>query len=253
MTNRNRRIAVAVGLGVLLSTPLAALDLPRGTLWRVDQSCVLNQRTTGSPFPCLKVDLAAGYAVLRAPFRQTHVVTMPTARVTGVDDPLLRRTDGPNYLAEAWDARSFVRQELQRPLGDDDIGLAVNSRLTRSQDQLHIHVDCLALRIKRELAPLVAGMPTDSWRENGFTFWGQHYWTRRLDKPTLVGTDVFALADEIPAIKAAPALTTLAVIGVTLPQGGSGFALLVGQSNSRRNAEQSTAEDLLDHKCRRDG
>lgn len=240
-------------MGALLSTPLAAVDLPRGVLWRVVQTCALNQRTTGSPFPCLQVDPAGGFAVLRAPFRQTHIVTMPTERVTGIEDPGLRRADGPRYFADAWAARHFVQEELKRPLASNDFGLAVNSRLTRSQDQLHIHIDCTDRRVKRDIASRLAAIPTDRWQADGYSFLGQSYWTRRIDGPTLQGVDIVGLVEEIAPLKARPERIALAVLGTTLPNGGDGFVVLAAQSNPRRGGAQSTSEDLLDHDCRRDG
>lgn len=248
-----RYAALTASIGAFLSTPLAAVDLPRGTLWRVVQTCTLNQRTTGSPFPCLQVDLDGGFAVLRAPFRQTHVVTMPTARVVGIEDPGLRRPDGPAYFADAWAARHFVQEELKRPLGTDDLGLAVNSRLTRSQDQLHIHIDCTDRRVKRELASRVPTIPTDRWQADGFLYLGQSYWTRRIDKPTLQGVNVMSLVEEIAPMKAHPERISVALLGAKLPDGSDGFVALAAQSNIRRGGMQSTGEDLLDHDCRRDG
>lgn len=253
MTFRKRQAAVFVAFGVLLSTPLAAVDLPRGVLWRVVQTCVLNQRTTGSPFPCLQVDLGGGYAVLRAPFRQTHVVAMPITRVIGIEDPALRRPDAPPYFAEAWTARHFVQEELKRPLGSDDIGLAVNSRFTRSQDQLHIHIDCTDRRVKRDVAARLASIPSDRWQADGYVYLGQSYWTRRIDKPTLQGVDIVGLVEAIPPLKAHPDRISLAVLGVRLPDGHDGFVVLAAQSNARRGGAQATGEDLLDHDCRRDG
>lgn len=253
MTFLKRPVAAVLAFGALLSTSLAAVDLPRGVLWRVVQTCTLNQQTTGSPFPCLKVDLGGGFAVLRAPFRQTHVVIMPTARVVGIEDPGLRRPDGPAYFADAWAARHFVQEELKRPLAVDDFGLAVNSRYTRSQDQLHIHIDCTDRRVKRELASRVPTIPTDHWQADGFTYLGQSYWTRRIDKPTLQGVDVVGLVDEIAPLRAHPERVSIALLGAKLPDGGDGFVVLAGQSIVRRGGAQSTGEDLLDHDCRRDG
>lgn len=253
MTFPKRSAAALLVFGALLSTSLAAVDLPRGVLWRVVQTCTLNQRTTGSPFPCLQVDLSGGFAVLRAPFRQTHVVVMPTARLFGIEDPGLRRPDSPAYFVDAWAARHFVQEELKRPLAVDDFGLAVNSRYTRSQDQLHIHIDCTDRRAKRELAARVPTMPTDQWQANGFVFLGQSYWTRRIDKPTLQGTNVISLVDEIAPLKAHPERVSIALLGVKLPGGNDGFVIMAGQSNIRGGGIQSTGEDLLDHDCRRDG
>ena len=242
------RIGSGLALLILLSNPLEAIDLPRGTLWRVVETCVLNQRTTGSPFPCLAVDPAGGTAVLRAPFRQTHIVTMPTARVSGVEDARLGRPGSPNYFQAAWQARRFVEAEVGRPLDRTDIGLAVNSRLTRSQDQLHIHVDCLEAQAKGMLAKLVPSLSTQRWSPDALRFAGQPYAARLVEGPDLAAVDVFALAAELPAVQARPGRSTLAAVGVTLPDGKPGFAVLAGLSEPRR-ALQSTAEDLLDHSC----
>lgn len=236
---------------VILANPLLAVDLPRGTLWRVEQTCVLNQRATGSPFPCLTVDLTGGFAVLRAPFRQTHVVTMPLLRISGVEDPVLQRSGGRDAFEAAWQARHYVQDELKRPLQPVDVGLAVNSRYTRSQDQLHIHVDCVNQTVRDRLAGLVPGLPTDRWQPAAFIWKGQSYAARRLDRTDLTGINVFALAAELPAIAAAPSRTTLAAVGARRPDGGTGFVLMAGQSNPRSAMMQSTSEDLLDHDCRR--
>ena len=177
---------------------------------------------------------------------------MPTTRVIGIEDAGLRRADSPSYFAAAWAARHFVQEELKRPLADNDLGLAVNSRFTRSQDQLHIHIDCTDRRVKRDLAARVPAIPTDRWQADGYSYLGQSYWTRRIDQPTLQGIDIVRLVEEIPPLKAHPDRITLAVLGVKLPNDGSGFVMLAAQSNIRRAVSQSTGEDLLDHECRRD-
>ncbi len=252
---RKRRLAAVLLLSAA-TTSIQAAGLPRTTLWRVEQTCVFNERTTGSPFPCLEVDLtggvARGFAVLRAPFRQTHVVTMPTVRISGVEDPRLRAADGPNYFADAWGARRFVQAELKRPVAAGDLGLAVNSRLTRSQDQLHIHVDCVRASVKRVLEADLPLFPTDAWQAGGYVFHGQSYWVRRVLGTSLDGVNPFALAGEIPALQRDPSTTILAVIGTADPGGAqTGFVLLAGRSDPDRGDDQSTSEDLLDHSCGR--
>ena len=178
---------------------------------------------------------------------------MPITRVTGIEDPGLRRADGPSYFADAWAARHFVQEELKRPLASNDFGLAINSSLTRSQDQLHIHIDCTDRRVKRELAARMPTIPSDRWQPDGYAYLGQSYWTRRIDKPTLEGVDLVGMVEEIVPLKAHPERITLAVLGAKLPDGGDGFVALAAQSNVRRGGAQSTGEDLLDHDCRREG
>ena len=253
-----RGLARLGGLAVLaaLFVGLGAASLPRDVLWHVEQTCVLDQKLTGSPFPCLEVQLEpaeGGVAVLRAPFRRTHVVAMPLARISGIEAPELLASGAPNYLQTAWEARRFVQADASRPLAWADMGLAINSRATRSQDQLHIHVECVRRGLKRQFAERLDQYPTDAWQPAGLVFQHQDYWARRVDKPSLLGLNVFAMAREVPALAADPALTILAVIGVTDPKRGDGFLLLAGRSDPRRGAAQSTSEDLLDHSCGRSG
>ena len=51
------------------------------------------------------------------------------------------------YWEAAWDARRFVEEGARRQLPRDKIGMAINSAASRSQDQLHIHVACIAPKV----------------------------------------------------------------------------------------------------------
>ena len=247
-----RPAALALILG--LATVICAASLPRDTLWGVESTCILNARTTGSAFPCVEVNLdggvGRGFAVLRAPFRKTHFVVMPTARVSGIEAPDLREAGAPNYFADAWSARHYVQADVRLTLAWDDVGLAVNSRATRSQDQLHIHLDCVQPRVQTALDALAPTTPTDRWETGGYTYQGQTYWTRRVDAASLEGVNPFRLAADIPELRDKPALVTLAVIGIR-QAGQDGFMLLAGQSDAALAARQSTGEDLLDHRCKK--
>ncbi len=246
-----RRTIHVGGLVALLATTLyAAAALPRDTLWHVEQTCVLNQRTTGSPFPCLAVEPSRGFVVLRAPLANTHIVVMPTTKTVGVEDPRLIGDESPNYFQDAWDARSFVQSEVPRPLGWGDVGLAVNSRSTRTQDQLHIHVDCVNPRVKLALAAAGDRIPADRWMDAGLVIYGHPLWARRIAAPSLDGVNVLKMADDIPGFATAPAETMLAVIGTVAADGSRGFTVLANQSDPARAGSQFTSEHLLDHRCR---
>ena len=83
------------------------------------------------------------YAVLKDQSGATQVLVIPTTRVTGIESPALLDPAAPNYWADAWQARHDVEQFAHREIPREDIALAVNSGYARSQDQLHIHVDCI--------------------------------------------------------------------------------------------------------------
>ena len=141
-----RAALVAAILTTLAPTPPAHAD--RDALWNlVNGQCVPDQLTVGDPAPCTVVDLsqgeARGYAVLKDMNGAQQYLLIPTARVTGTDDPALQYPWTPNYLALAWDARRFTEERVGSPIPRDRMSLAVNATTSRSQDQLHIHIDCL--------------------------------------------------------------------------------------------------------------
>ena len=74
----------------------------------------------------------------------TRVIVVPTTPISGIESPALLRENAPNYWEAAWEARRFVEEGARRQLPRDKIGMAINSAVSRSQDQLHIHVACVA-------------------------------------------------------------------------------------------------------------
>ena len=97
-------------------------------------------------FPCLEVNVSdrdeRGYVVLRPPLRQPDLILSPTRKIVGVEDPSLQTLDAANYFEDAWNARTFLQGAPEEPLARDDVVLAVNSRSSRTPDQLHIHIGC---------------------------------------------------------------------------------------------------------------
>ena len=127
----------------------AGVAANRNGLWAVVHDlCLPAYQGIGVAFPCIEVNIAngldRGFAVLQKPSRATHVIVVPTIPVSGIESPALRSEDTPNYWEAAWGARRFVEERAGRRLPRDKIGMAINSTATRSQDQLHIHVTCVA-------------------------------------------------------------------------------------------------------------
>ena len=143
-------------MGLILATianlPQSAAAANRGGLWIVVHDiCVPAYQSIGVGFPCAEVSIAdgleRGFAVLRAPSSVTHVIVVPTTPISGIESPALQGDNAPNYWAAAWDARRFVEEGARRQLPRDKIGMAINSAASRSQDQLHIHVACIAPKV----------------------------------------------------------------------------------------------------------
>ena len=232
--------------------PAIATAGERGLLWRVVQACIAAHSLSGSPFPCLDVEtsegLQRGFAVVRAPFETSHIIVTPTVRTVGIEAASLRTPGAPNLFAEAWSARRFVAEALPRQPTREDLAMAVNSRLGRSQDQLHIHVDCLRPDVRASLDRQVGKLRQGSWSELALSPRAPRYAATLLDEPAFARANIVTLAqagldlpvDEMDGL-------TVAVAPVT-SRSGAGFAVLARQriAHSRDDAH---GESLLDHSC----
>jgi CDP-diacylglycerol pyrophosphatase len=229
----------AVGLRMALAEDASASD--RGDLWRVVHNlCAPMDRIAGVPLPCLKLDRDKGVAVVRAPYDVTRIIVVPTQKIAGVESPVLLRGDAPNLWSTAWSNRGAVTAAAPRPLAWNDIGMAVNSSSRRTQDQLHIHVDCVDARLKRALQarpPRRAG-----WFDLDLDPWADRYRAKRLDDAGLDRNIFKMVADEIPGAKTHMGDQSVAVVGYESAAGARGFVVLT-------SGDGGHAEELLDHEC----
>jgi hypothetical protein len=123
------------------SQPMQLKKTPPNALWEVVHNvCVPGQSEHHDPKPCLQVDLnggiESGFAILRDPRGGTQILLIPTTRISGIESPIVRGPSAPNYFASAWEVRTYINEALHLTLPRDDIGLAINSTVSRSQDQL---------------------------------------------------------------------------------------------------------------------
>ena len=157
-------------------------------LWQVVRACVADYKLTGTPFPCLEVNLAGGEelgnVVLRPPLLDDTILA-PTRRIKGVEDPFLRSPEAPNYFDAAWRARTFLKDADGEAPERDAIALFVNSAIVRTQDQLHIHVGCLLPYARRTLAAAAPKVPMGEWAQIGPVVPHTMFWAYRIP-----GTDL---------------------------------------------------------------
>lgn len=241
---RRAAIAVVAALTVLVGAPQAVAD--PNALWTiVDGQCTPDQRSHGDPAPCARVDLDGGYAVLKDLVGNTQFLLIPTARVSGIESPEILAADAPNYVADAWRARSFVEQRAGRALPRDWLSLSVNSSAARSQDQLHVHIDCVRADVRQALISYVDAIGT-TWQPFPVALVGQQYRAMAVWDPELNAVNPFRLlADGLP-VGADMGAQTLVVAGITGADGRPGFALLAGQADAARPGS-GHGEDLQDH------
>ena len=226
----------------------AATNVSRGALWKVVQACVLNHALTGASFPCLEVNVSdgneSGYVILRPPLSASDLILAPTRPIIGVEDPSLLAWDSPNYFGDAWNSRRFLPGAAQKPLARDDVALAVNSRQSRTQDQLHIHIGCLSSRAKQTILALVPALPDSGWIPLGRPFRGLEFSGRLLVQENLAGINPFRLAAEAwPGASEDRSQLTIAVAGIQLSDGRDGFVILASHHNP---LGQYSVEDFLD-------
>jgi CDP-diacylglycerol pyrophosphatase len=247
--------AVITGLiGVIFAgQPHSVSAANRSGLWVVVHDlCLPAYRSIGVAFPCAEVNIAngvdRGFAVLKAPSSATHVVVVPTARISGIESPALQSKNAPNYWEAAWDARRLVEEGARRQLQRDEIGMAINSAASRSQDQLHIHVACIA--------PAVAGFLHHhqaeiygAWSPLRSKLAGHRFSAMKIETESLAHVEPFKLlARGLASGRFSIENQILAVIGATFRGGKSGFYLLANDTHASPR-DIVSAEALLNNTC----
>ena len=244
-----RRLLIAAALAV--SSVPAAADPSRDVLWAALKTCVLAKRVADRTFPCLRVDLGdgerPGSAVLRAPGEPTHVVVMPTDTVPGLEAPVLRGPRGIAYWKAALAARPFVSDALKGRLPAAEVGLAVNSARGRSQDQLHIHLDCLRPSVAAALKAHGRGVRV-VWGPFPVPLAGDRFFAMRVPGAEAERFNPFAAIRTLPGRGSDPRrpdLRETSFAAVATPSGDPdpGFILLAYR------APGASAEDVMDHTC----
>jgi CDP-diacylglycerol pyrophosphatase len=249
---RARLIGLAVGAVALTILAAGGLAFDRDGLWQVIRACVADQRLSGLPFPCLGVDLsdgeARGHVVLRPPL-SNDLILSPTRRIVGVEDPILQLPDTPNYFAEAWRARTMIETQSGRPPARDQTALIVNSRIVRSQDQLHIHIGCLVPRARRRLSEAALSLPLGAWRLLDPVVPHQPFWALRVRSADLAGVEPFRLVDaELGRAVRDRANLTIMVAGARV-DGDDEFLILASYVNAPGSWWPPGAEDLIARHC----
>ncbi|MGH7042799.1 MAG: CDP-diacylglycerol diphosphatase [Acetobacteraceae bacterium] len=238
-------VLAALGLGAA-----RAADSDPNVLWRiVHDRCVPDMAHFHTPLPCVAVHPRAGYALLKDRNGTTQVLLIPTARVTGIEDPAVRAPASPNYFGLAWADRGTVSALAGRALPRQDLALAVNSVFGRSQNQLHIHIDCIAPAVRAAIARQVGALGT-RWAPFPVPLPGGPYLARVVSGHDLTEVNPFRLlAEGVPGARAAMGRWTLAVVGARLPPDNRpGFVLFAGQADPVRG-DVGAAERLQDHTC----
>jgi len=217
------------------------------TLWHiVHDRCVPRAIQAAVPEPCVEVNLAGGSAVLKDITGATQFLLIPTARVSGIEDPAILASEAPNFWQDAWQARHYVEQNAGHPLARDVLSLAINSAYGRSQDQLHIHIDCIRADVRNALQANQAAIGP-RWAEFPQRLVGHRYRAMRIERPGLGTIDPFRLLVQDVG-QEAMGKHTLVLVGVSFRDTGPGFVLLDDHVDLAVG-DQAHGEALQDHDC----
>ncbi|MBO0881093.1 MAG: CDP-diacylglycerol diphosphatase [Mycobacterium sp.] len=215
----------------------------RNILWKiVHDRCEAGYQRTGAYAPCALVDENAGTALYKVDFDPYQYLLLPLARVTGIEDPALQEPTSPNYLQDAWAARTLLTSGLNNRLREPDIVLAINSQNSRDQDQLHIHISC-ASRATAEALKTVDAAEYGGWKPLSTQLNGQTYQALAVTADTLKSKNLFhdvyakVIGDDSKMEDASVALVNLAP---------DQFLLLLLERTEDRRIQ---AESLQDHNC----
>jgi CDP-diacylglycerol pyrophosphatase len=174
------------------------------------------------------------------------------ARIGGIESPEILAPGAPNYWQAAWQARRFVAKKAGREIPRQDLGLANNAASRRSQNQLHIHIDCVRADVKQRLAEAAGKIGSgigSQWRPLPMPPADHRYLVRRIKSPDLAGVDPFRLlAEGVPAAAADMGEQTLVVIGADFGGGKEGFYILNDHAVPAA-PRRGWGEELLDHDC----
>lgn len=230
-----RSLLVALALIGSVAVAYAANLASRNLLLQVARACALDQSTLGSPLPCLEANVEIGYAVLRPPFGRPDTILTPLKAIKGLEDLQLQAPETPNYFALAYAARRWLGPTKGR------IALAVNSRLARSQDQLHIHMGCLSSDFAERLGGALGPKPLEWFRASDMAA-GLEVWTFRTGGKPLAEIAPFRLLRTLLGDDKALGRTMLAVV-----EAPADFVVVAFRSH--KGGWYATAEDVVDGRC----
>lgn len=213
------------------------LKLPdTDVLWRIVQTSECSPQST----PCFERNDAKGYVVIKAKEGNNQLLLLPTAQVVGIDDPSLSSADAVNLFALAWDSRKW--SSALAVLSPDWLSLALNSYSSRSQDQLHIHIDCVNKDVHKSLEEKWAAIEYQ-WRPVPGGLKGHNYYARRVDN--LNAESPLQLLRSIGMTKEDIGRWTLVVVGA--PSKQLGFVVLADRADGKK--DWAWGEELQDHTC----
>lgn len=239
------RRALLLGAALLFAAARPAFA-DRMALWNiVHGECVAHAEALQGFAPCVDLDSAHGVALLKDLRGVAQMLAIPTRRVTGIEDPLVLTRDAPDYFSYAWKERAALEALLKKKLPREAIGISINSMYARSQDQLHLHVDCMDAGVAAALSAYGEALD-ETFRPMTVELKGRKYFARRVSAADLAAASPFQmLADGVEGARAQMGAWSILLVGATF-EGEPGFVLLADHAEMLGGGH---AEALQDHDC----
>jgi CDP-diacylglycerol pyrophosphatase len=229
------------------SAPSQKVSGPNALWIIVSQRCVPDEEQHGLPAPCTVVDRTGSYAILKDIRGKSQYLLIPTTPVRGIETPALLEPGAPPYFAFAWSHRQLVSTALNRKLPDDAVGLAINPIHARTQEQLHIHIDCVAPTVRQQLT-LHANQIGAQW--TSIEWRGRTFHVLKMPAAKLRTTNLFRLVDDtVAGARDDMGGETIFVTGAARRPGSDPGVYIVEGNFDTSGQARWAAEDLLDHSC----
>lgn len=239
----NRSILMFFYLAVLMFCGNRAYA-DRNVLWdKVNGACVPGYVNKDTYQPCSLVDMNEKIAIYKVDNDKYQYLLLPTDRVTGVEDDKLQKSRLPNYLYDAWLAKTFLTERLGKPIKERFISLALNPQNARSQDQLHIHISCLSGTANEVLSKIPKSKLNTTWSKEQVTIPPYSYYYRKVSLNELINGSLFkSVSDKVKKEKGRMEYTGVGLVNRT-PES---FIMLVGIGTIAKGV---SAELIQDHEC----
>ncbi len=232
-------------LVVAVAAWLLSIRANSNALWKiVSEQCVPNQQQRHNPAPCSEVNLDKRFVVFKDAKGPLHNLVMPTEKITGIESPEVQKPDAPNFFYYAWQERERLTQGAVKPVNDRYLGLAINSRYGRSQNQLHIHLACLRPDVYQTLSQQ-EGHIGNSWQPFGEKLAGHDYLAMKLPANKFEQQSPFALLNAYVKQRG----DDIAKYGLAVTMTEQGEFMLLANRLKVTDLNLGTAGEILDYGC----
>lgn len=220
-------------------------------LWKlVGGNCVPNQRNLGKADPCDAVyfekDSDKGYAVLKDINGPLHFLILPTTRISGIESPELLQDDSLNYVYKTWESRGFVDKERGAAVPPEELSLAINSQLGRSQNHLHVHISCIRSDVKAGVYAQLSNIGA-KWNVLPGGLMGHDYLAKRISEKEFREKNTFKILAEAPGAQDHMNEFGLGVLPVKNSAGSYDFILITDRAVAEKS--KGHVEEIQDHTC----